>query len=138
MMKTISGLFTLLLFTALPVYSMVSVARVHSPDEMPAHLKFRISPGSNGLTNVWITIVEENPEKAGVWASLETRSEGQFHSRASLVSHPSEEEFSVSFQMKKAAFAESTIMIAVRGRDLSDIGYEVKLSIFEPDSDPPE
>ena len=138
MMKTVLSFLFVLLLGLTPALSMVSVARVDSLDEMPKHLKVRTSPGSNGLTNVWITISEKNPEKAGVWASLETRSEGKLHSRSSLLYHRKEEGFTVSFQMKKASFKESTVMIAVRGADLSDVGYEIALSLFEPESDPPE
>ena len=138
MMKTISLILLCLAALVLPTSALVSVSIVDTPDKMPEHLKFRTSPGSNGLTNVWITIHEANPDDVGIWASLETQVDGKLHSRASLVSHRCEEGYSVSFQMKKAAFAESSIMVAVRGGGRSDVGYQVQLSMFEPEADPPE
>ena len=114
---------------------MVSVFAVDSLDKMPKHLKFRTSPASqHDLINVWVTVVEPDPEKANIWASLTTKADGKILSRASLVSHRKEEEFSLSFQMPREAFDESTIMIAVRGKDLSDVGYEVALKLFKPKS----
>lgn len=81
--------------------------------------------------NVWITVVESNPDDANIWASLTTKVGGKILSRASLVSHRKGEGFSLSFQMPREAFDESTIMIAVRGKDLSDVGYEVALKLFK-------
>lgn len=114
--------------------AMVSIATVDSLDEMPKHLKFRTSPASqHDLINVWVTIVESNPEDAGIWASLTTKVGGKILSRASLVSHQKGAGFSLSFQMPRESFDESTIMIAVRGNDLSDVGYRVPLKLFKPE-----
>ena len=116
-----------------PTLAMVSVSTVDSPDKMPKHLKFRTSPASqHDLINVWVTVVESNPEDVGIWASLTTKVDGKILSRASLVSHQKGEGFSLSFQMPREWFDESTIMIAVRGKDLSDVGYRVALKMFKP------
>ncbi|NNE92417.1 MAG: hypothetical protein HKN23_12280 [Verrucomicrobiales bacterium] len=116
--------------------AMVSVASVKSLDEMPKHLKFRTSPATqHDLINVWITVVEPNPKDVGVWASLTTKVDGKIHSRASLVSHKKEDGFSLSFQMPRESFDESTIMIAVRGNDLRDVGHEVALKLFKPEKE---
>lgn len=113
---------------------MVSVSAVDSLDKMPKHLKFRTSPASqHDLINVWVDVVEADPDTAKIWASLTTKADGKILSRASLVSHQKGEGFALSFQMPREAFDESTIMIAVRGKDLSDIGYEVALKLFKPE-----
>ncbi|MFT5469386.1 MAG: hypothetical protein ACI8UO_004507 [Verrucomicrobiales bacterium] len=120
-----------------PVLAMVSVASVESLDKMPDHLKFRTSPSENeGLINVWVTIIEPEPEHAGVWASLSTRSpDGKLLSNASVASHKKEDGFTLSFQVAPESFDTSSIMIAVRGKNLEDVGYEVSLALFKPEAD---
>lgn len=127
------ALYALVLIASLTSASaLISVALVDSPEKMPDHLKIRTSPGSNDLINVWVTILEKEPEGKNIWASLETRIDGKLLSRANLDSHPQEEGFSVSFQLAEESFAESTVMISVRGAGRSDVGHSIQLSLFPP------
>lgn len=137
-MKTlIVALSGLALALTTPAQAMVSVMMVDSMDKMPDHLKFRTSPSKNeGLINVWVEIAEPNPNNTGVWASLSTRSpDGKLLSTASVHYYKKEGGFKLSFQVAPESFDTSSIMIAVRGPGLDDVGYEVSLALFKPKTD---